>query len=66
MKKIYKELYEVVFDLQRPDGYWVIGRKINVLVPLQPGTKEKCSHEKAQKIIEQKFPGCRIKHVSYC
>ena len=38
-----------------------------VLVPVNFGAKEKCNHQKAEKVIKDKYKGqrCKIVSVSY-
>ena len=63
--KVFPETYEVVFDYQKPDGYWVFSHKEEVDVSIYTH-QEKKSHDLAAEKIKNKYPNCTIKRINYC
>lgn len=65
-KRFFNEEYEVCFNRLQPDGYWENGVIETVWVQVRHGQNEKKNHAKAEAIIRQKYPGCKIIRVGYC
>ena len=67
MKRNFKEAYSVIFSYTNEKGFRVQSVEETVLVPVNFGAKEKCSHQKAEKLIKEKYKGqrCQIVSVSY-
>lgn len=63
---MFNEQYEVNFDYQKPDGYWICSHKEHVSVPVRHGANEKNNHNAAKNIIKQRYQKCRINSVTYC
>jgi hypothetical protein len=63
--KTFQELYIVKLNYQKPDGYWVVGHKEEVLVPVVHGVNEKANHGNAAALARKTFPGCVIVSVDY-
>jgi len=65
MKKTFREAYIVKFNYQKPGGFLVFSHEEQVLIDVEHGINEKNSHEKAGRLIEKKYPGCRIVSIKY-
>ena len=59
------EVYEVVFDHQKDDGYWVCSKKELVSISVKHGCSEKNNHDQAAEIIKKKYQRCKINKVTY-
>jgi len=57
------EEYQVKFNYQKPDGFWRHSCTETVLVEF--GTIEKKNHHKAENVIMDKYPNCKIISVRY-
>lgn len=66
LNETFEELYEVVFDYQKDDGYWSCSNKEYVLVTIKNGINEKDNHEAAWEIIKKKYKNCKITRSTYC
>ncbi len=59
-----KETYIVRYDVPIGNGYWRMNVEEEVSITSQ-GAKIKNNHLTAQKLIEKKYPGCRVGTVTY-
>jgi len=64
-KNTFMEEYSVKFSYKKEDGFWKQSAIEDVFVEVEHGVNEKNNHLKARKIIEKKYPGCKIISVSY-
>ena len=55
------ETYIVTIDYLKEDGYWKIGHKETITL----NKNGKCNHKRAEKLVQAKFPGCRVKRVDF-
>ena len=60
-----EEQHVVKLNYKKPDGYWVIGHKIEVSVSTD-FINEKNNHFAAERKAKKLFPGCKIVSVVYC
>ena len=63
--KEFKETYEVVFDTKE-GSYWKNGQVAVVSVKIDPAKGEKNNHISAENYIKSKYPGVRVRRVTYC
>lgn len=61
----FTESYIVRFDTKQPDGFWKMNCEEVVVLSLSEYPNEKDNHEIAMKIIEKKFPNCKVTSVTY-
>ncbi len=64
----FKELYEVRFNYTNEKGFRVVSQVDVVHVDVVHGVNEKCNHNKARIVIEEKYAGKKVEVtcVSYC
>lgn len=61
----HNEEYLVKINYQMQDGYWKVGHEEIVSVPIKDWAKEKDNHGEAEKLMKEKYPGCKIVSVTY-
>ena len=61
----FLEQYEVQYDYQKEDGYWVFSATADVFVEVEHGVNEKNNHDKAKKQFQKDHPEARITCVTY-
>jgi len=66
MKDTFAEEYQIRYNYQKPDGFWVYGAITNVFVDVKHGVNERNNHDQAKKIFQKENPKAVIKMVSYC
>lgn len=54
----FKEQYLVTFDIQKEGGH---SRTENIFVIISTDMPEKCNHNIAAEMAQEKFPGCIVK-----
>jgi hypothetical protein len=59
------EQYQIKYNFQKEDGFWVYGATTVVCVPITNPAKEKCQHNKAEKIFLKVHPKTVIVNVIY-
>lgn len=64
-KNTSMEQYFVKLNYQKPDGYWVFGKIIEISVEVVHGVNEKNNHDEAIRVAKLEYPGCEIVSVSY-
>ena len=67
----FREQYEVKFDYQKHDGYWVFGNIETFIVPTDHGHNEKNNHDKARAVAQWElekrgYRKLEITSVTYC
>lgn len=59
-----KETYMVRFDIRDSNGYWRMNVQEEVDI-ITTNDQLKNNHDAATKVIEKKYPGCRIFSTTY-
>jgi len=57
-----QEQYTVTINYQNEAGFWKIGHVVEITIPVK---KIKCSHERAAKLVQKRYPGCQVSRVDY-
>ena len=65
MEQRYSEQYEVRYDYQKPDGFWVISSTVIIDVPHSQYETGKDKHDEAIRIFKKKHPNARVTGVTY-
>lgn len=58
------QTYIVTIDYEKEDGYWKIGHQETITLP---GDKKynDTFKQRAVKLVQARFPGCRVKRVDF-
>ena len=65
---MFNEPYIIKFNLLKKDGYWEIGKEIQIDLKIKHGDNEKNNHIKAENKFKKQFKGREFKIISvtYC
>lgn len=65
---MFTEPYIIKFNLLKKDGYWEIGKEIQIDLKIKHGDNEKNNHNKAEKEFKKLFKNREFKIISitYC